>query len=311
MLRKMRRASAIWVAFWAAITELVILAAAGNQWVFDHLVKNAAGNELPRNHELKATLTSLPWRFTPPKGQHTIWLAQLLTDIGLVVLVFLLIWAYTTALRLPRGFFAVLLGVWGIVAGATQVAVIVRSLIVYGSVFGSARDPDRLGRVWYSVFRAPTGETLLLGAASGLLVAIVAAIVALITNKRAVAAAEEEAETAAVPGRETSVLGEAAGAPWPPGEPEPYGAERESYDTSRDVYGAGSQTQAMWPAQEPGAAGSATQSIWQPGEGGTSAQDGTRSWMSEGGETRTPPASRTAPTERLPEDYGYDEPPRS
>lgn len=308
MLRKMRRASAIWVAFWAAITELVIVAAAGNQWVFDHLVKNAADNERLRDHELKVTLTSLPWRLTPPKGQHTIWLGQLLTDIGLIVVVFLLVWAYAAAMRLPRSFFAVLLGVWGIVLAMTQVAVIVRSLIVYGSVFGASRDPDDLGRIWYSVFRAPTAETMLLGAASGLLVALVAGLVAAITNRRAAAAAEEEAETVGVLGGETSGLGGTAGAAWPPSEPEPYGTESGPYDAMREPYDAGA------------GARSQTQAIWQPGEGSGSggwpssqpapAQGETRSWMTEGDETTTPRGQGTSPAEQQPEDYRYDEPPR-
>jgi len=178
----MRRAPTLLVALCAALVELIVLAAAGNQWVFDHLIKHESTNELVRTQRLKATLTSYPWRFTPEQHQRMLWLGELVAVLGLIIVVFLFVFAFVAPIRGQRSFVTVFLGTWGIVFALTQVAAIARLMVAYGDLF-HPRDPDDLGRWWYAVFNAPTAETVLFAAVSGLLVAIVAGIVAVITSR--------------------------------------------------------------------------------------------------------------------------------
>ena len=178
MLRRMRRAPSVLVALSAAVAELVILAAAGNQWVVDHLIRHQADNELPRERLLKSTLTAFSWRFTPESHQRMIWLGGLVATVGLVVFVFLLVLLFVGPMRPSRRFLPVFLGTWGIVVALTQLAAIGFAMTAFGNLFDGGRDPDGLGRYWYSVFHGPTGESVLFGGASGLVVALVAAIFA-------------------------------------------------------------------------------------------------------------------------------------
>jgi hypothetical protein len=225
----MRRAPTLLVALCAAAVELVVLAAAGNQWVFDHLIKHASADELARTQRLKATLTSFAWRFTPEQHLRMVWLGEVVAVVGLIIVVFLLVFALVAPIRGPRSFVTVFLGTWGIVFGVTQIAAVGRIMIAYGDVF-HPRDPDNLGRWWYAVFNAPTAETVLFGAVSGLLVAIVAGIVAVITSRGmdedgepGVPMPPDEAPAWSAPLGSTQAMG-AVGEQqpgWPPREPEP------------------------------------------------------------------------------------------
>jgi len=205
----MRRASSLLVALTAAVAELVILAAAGNQWIVDHLTRHPAADELPRDRLLKQTLTAFPWRFTPPNDLRMTWIGWIVADAGLVLVVFLVVLAFTAAIRPPRRFLAVFLGVWGLVLGLTQIAAIGRVLLAHGDLF-STKDPDGLGRYWYSAFNGLSAPTVLFGAVSGLLVGIVAGIFARVANA---AATEPEDEFAPPPAPMRD-----EGAPWQPGE---------------------------------------------------------------------------------------------
>ncbi|HZE50239.1 MAG TPA: hypothetical protein VE074_11800 [Jatrophihabitantaceae bacterium] len=178
----MRRAPTFLVAFCAAIVELVLVAAAGNQWIVNHLVKNESARELPRNRELKSALTAFPWRWTPRSHERMLWLGEVVAVVGLVVVVFLLVIALVGPMRPPRRFLPVFLGVWGVVVGLTQIAAIGRALLAYGNLPKDV-DPERLGRFWFSVFDGPTADTVLFGGVSGLIVAIVAGIVAVVTSR--------------------------------------------------------------------------------------------------------------------------------
>jgi hypothetical protein len=187
MLRRMRRAPTFVVALCAAVVELVLVAAAGNQWTVDHLIKKSSADELPRTHQLKTTLTAFPWRWTPESQQRMLWLGEVVAVLGLVIAVFVLMYALVGPMRPPRSFLSVFVGTWGVVFALTQVAAIGRVLIAYSDLFKDqpgGRDPDRLGRFWYSLFDGPTSYTVLFGAVSGLIVAIVAGCVAAATSRR-------------------------------------------------------------------------------------------------------------------------------
>ncbi len=181
----MRRSPSLLVALGAAVTELVLVAAAGNQWIVKHLVENARADELPRDHQLKAVLTDFSWRFTPVSHDRAIWLGGIIAAAGMVVVVFLVVLAFVGAMRPPRSFFAVLFGTWGLVLGLTQLAAIGRLAIAFSDLYEHSRDPQGLGRFWYPVFHGPSAESVLFGGVTGLLVAIVAAILASATNQTA------------------------------------------------------------------------------------------------------------------------------
>ena len=227
ILWRMRRAPTLLVALCAALVELIVLAAAGNQWVYDHLIKHESTSELVRTQRLKATLTSFSWRFTPQDHQRMLWLGEIVSVVGLVIVVFLLVFALVAPIRGPRSFVTVFLGTWGIVFGVTQIAAIGRLMIGYGDVF-HPKDPNGLGRWWYSVFSGPTAETVLFSAVSGLVVAIVAGIVAVITS------------------RGTDEFDE-SGMPVPYGEPPAWSAPLGS----TQAMGMPGQPQPGWPVPEP------------------------------------------------------------
>jgi hypothetical protein len=195
----MRRSPSLLVALGAAAAELVLVAAAGNQWIVKHLVENARADELPRDHQLKAVLTSFPWRFSPVSHERAIWLGGIVAAAGLVVVVFLVVLAFAGAVRPPRSFFAVLFGTWGLVLGLTQLAAVGRLAIAFSDLFEHSRDPQGLGRVWYPIFHGPSADSVLFGGVTGLLVAIVAAILASATNQTATERDEEEDAFTPVP----------------------------------------------------------------------------------------------------------------
>ena len=195
----MRRSPSLLVALGAAVTELVLVAAAGNQWIVKHLVERARTDELPRDHQLKAVLTNFSWRFTPVSHERAIWLGGIIAAAGMVVVVFLVVLAFVGAMRPPRSFFAVLFGTWGLVLGLTQLAAIGRLAIAFSDLYEHSRDPQGLGRFWNPVFHGPTAESVLFGGVTGLLVAIVAAILASATNQTATRQDEEEDAFSPVP----------------------------------------------------------------------------------------------------------------
>lgn len=211
----MRRAPTVVVALSAALTELVLVAAAGNQWVVDHLVRHEKPSELPRNRELKDVLTGFPWRWTPESHQRMVWLGEIVAVVGLVIAVFLLMLAFVGPMRPPRRFVVVFLGAWGIVVALTQVAAIGRALLAYSDLDKNTVDPEHLGRWWFGVFDGPTAETVLFGAASGLIVAIVVGLVAALTGR-----GTDEDDDAGTPAADDEVPAWSAAI----GAPQSYGA---------------------------------------------------------------------------------------
>ncbi|HEY3716714.1 MAG TPA: hypothetical protein VGL39_19475 [Jatrophihabitantaceae bacterium] len=252
----MRRAPTFLVAFCAAIVELVLVAAAGNQWIVNHLVKNESARELPRNRELKSALTAFPWRWTPRSHERMLWLGEVVAVVGMVVVVFLLVIALVGPMRPPRRFLPVFLGVWGVVVGLTQIAAIGRALLAYGNLPKDV-DPEGLGRFWFSVFNGPTAETVLFGGVSGLIVAIVTGIVAAVTS-RGTDKTEPGDETGALSGTErddvpdwSAAIGstQAIGATPDIGSTQAIGSTPDIGSTQ--AMGGGADPVASWPPPDP------------------------------------------------------------
>ncbi len=180
------------VAFFAAITGLVVVAATGNQSVTkavnDHI---GGGSKSVSDHFLSALLT-FSWRFTPQSGtpaQHY-WGAQF-GGIGLFLVLILLF-----VLILDRrwaGLGQVFLGTWLAVLAATLAGVIFKA-VLYPFVYGSG---DRL---LVGLFVAPNGENIVYGVGCGFVVAIVATLITAATRQ------EVPAEVAGVPGEDETLV---------------------------------------------------------------------------------------------------------
>ena len=71
----MRRSRSFLIAFVAAIVELVIIAASGNQWVTNRVAEKATGTAL--GNVLAHDAVGFSWRFNPQTDRERIWAAQL------------------------------------------------------------------------------------------------------------------------------------------------------------------------------------------------------------------------------------------
>jgi hypothetical protein len=308
----MRRAPTLVVALSAALVELVIVAAAGNQWVVEHLVRNESASEAARTRELKAVLTAFPWRWTPESHQRMIWLGEIVAGISLVILVFLLVFAFVAPIRAPRSFVSVWLGVWGLVLGITQIAAIGRTMIAYSELPDGA-NPQRLGRFSFAIFDGPTAETVLFGGVSGLIVAIVAGVVASVTSRRL----GEAAEFGVMEEEELPSWSAAIGMPPPAGATQVIGSA--GWTASGERIGSSAEATASWPPPDPadrvpdwpapesptrrGSTSAEPTRSWSPPEGrGSTSAEPTRSWSPP--EAGAPAAwpSRTEPTRAQPDD---------
>ena len=89
----MRRSRSFLIAFVAAIVELVIIAASGNQWVTNRVADNATGTAL--GNVLAHDAVGFPWRFNPQTDRERIWAAQLIGIGALVVLLFVFVLVLT------------------------------------------------------------------------------------------------------------------------------------------------------------------------------------------------------------------------
>lgn len=157
----------------AFISMLVIVAAAGNQWVTDavgrHTQADTLGNHLAR------LVYSYAWRFNAPHGSDIdhFWVAGL-AAVGTVLVLTLLLVAIVA-----RGFgrfWQTLFATWFVVVVATEVAAYVRAAIIDESRLLPAGE-GKAQAILFSTF-SPGARDVLAGLVAGLLVGLVAAITA-------------------------------------------------------------------------------------------------------------------------------------
>ncbi len=155
-------------AMFAAVIPLVAVAVFGNSWFTEH-VRNKGHS--PRVDRLVTTVAPFPWTFTPRHGRGfgTIWAAQVVGIVIVVVGVFLVVWAVA---RHATGF-SLFLGAWGVTVLVAMVGAFVFVFISYGVLIGGA-GAEALGRFWYSVYQSQ--EVTLWGAAVGFAVGLIAAL---------------------------------------------------------------------------------------------------------------------------------------
>lgn len=270
----------------ALLTELVIIAAADNQWVSDKIGRNELRTNSVALRSLANSWLTFTWRVSPRAGANgnELWASQIALVLTVLLVTGLLVAA---VVRGPVTFGRAFFGTWTAVIAATLLAGFVRGLIEPFSKLQMANS-SRLTRAVFGPFGINQG-TVAAGFALGLVVALVAAIVA-VTSRRSGAqpadpAAEEDA--AAPPYRQ-------------PEQPPPY-------------YGEGQQAPYSGEGQRPPHPGEA-RSLPQAGEGnrGEDTAATTRLPSVEQGEPGRPPSGATdeATTRYRPvdaeDDLGHD-----
>jgi hypothetical protein len=161
------------IAAFAALSELVIIAAAGNQAITKFIIDHQANSPLLR--DIQRGLVSVSWRFTPQSGARASWLGALVGDVVLVVVTFLLVLALLRGKASFSGaFFATLTSV----VTATVLGAMVAVAIAYDD-FGRQQHTG-LGRIGFAVFNSVDGPVVVMGLASGIVAGILTGVVAAI-----------------------------------------------------------------------------------------------------------------------------------
>jgi hypothetical protein len=234
----MRRSRGLLIALVAAIIELIIVAATGNQWVSKRIFDQATGTRFP--NVLARGSVGFPWRFNPQTDRDRIWAAQLIGIGALIVLVFLFVLVLTA--RASRSYFGHLIGIWGATTVAALLAAGLRQWIAFPALYPSGRDGQGFARLANAFTEGPSSTVALFALASGLLTGLIAAAVAVLTTRPV----------------EPAVVAEPAGPPpWTPETAPPWGADpaaepppgrwedqpteayrTEGYDRPTEAYGA-------------------------------------------------------------------------
>ncbi len=184
----------------ALLTELVIIAAADNQWVSDRIGRNELRTNSVALRSLANSWLTYTWRLSPRAGANAdqLWGSQIALVLTVLVVTGLLVAA---VVRGPVTFGRAFFGTWTAVIAATLLAGFVRGLI---EPFGKLQmaNSSRLTRAVFGPFGINQG-TVAAGFALGLVVALVAAIVAVTSRRSGVQPADPAAEAgrggAAVP----------------------------------------------------------------------------------------------------------------
>ena len=203
----MRRSRSFLIAFVAAIVELVIVAASGNQWVTNRVAENATGTAL--GNVLAHDAVGFPWRFNPQTDRERTWAAQLIGIGALIVLLFVFVLVLTA--RSSRSYWGNLIGIWGSTTLAGLLAAGLRQWIAFPTLYPNGHDAQGFGR-WANAFvEGPSATAASFALASGLLTGLIAAAVGSLTS---VPVEPEVAAPAAAATRAPSVWSPQTAAPW-------------------------------------------------------------------------------------------------
>lgn len=171
----------------AFLTELIVVAATGNQGVTD-AVNRHLGDHSRSFADYAAgawrSLSTYHWRFTPASGQSTgDWAADFAAIGVLFVLTVLLL---IPIVRGAAGFWRVFFGAWVTVAAITPIAIMVRNAIVIPSRPGPGE--SKFGQAVYGY--PDFGTVIVGGIVLGLLTGLVGAVVARTTRREVSATGE-------------------------------------------------------------------------------------------------------------------------
>lgn len=163
------------MAFVAALVNLIIVGALGNQWYVEHVADKQASNGA--NRILKGVPAAFRWRYSHWSGDHGLRLGEVVGSGALIVLVFLLTWMIIRAQLRPRGFFGAGFAVWGGVLLSAVVASMIGTFVSYPGLYGKAPNPLGTTRFWWSVLEGPSAQVVLFGLLAGLITGFVCAMI--------------------------------------------------------------------------------------------------------------------------------------
>ena len=173
--RPVRRARIGLLLLFAFMTEVIVIAAAGNQAVTDKILSNAGPHTLKGGFE--ESLETFAWRVSPRSNDiFHVWAGSLSLIGATVVLSLLLIFA---TVRGPLTFGRAFFGTWLSVIVATMLGGYVRGLVIDTPARSTHGIP---ARALFSTL-APGSTTFLAGVALGLVVALVVAIFGVVTRR--------------------------------------------------------------------------------------------------------------------------------
>lgn len=204
----------------AVFTEIVVIAAADNQWVSNKILRNELRTNSVTLRSLANSWLTYTWRLSPRDGANAnqVWGSQLALVAVVLVLSGLLVAA---VVRGPITFGRAFFGTWMAVVVATLVGAFVRGLI---EPFGKLQlgNSNRVTRAAFGSFGV-NQAAVAAGFGLGLLVAVVAAVVA-VASRRGPAQAADSADPAA---------GQASAVPpyQQPEQPPPYYGDDETATT--------------------------------------------------------------------------------
>ncbi len=201
----MRRSRSFLIAFVAAVIELLIIAASGNQWVTNRVAENATGAAI--GNVLARAAVGFPWRFNPQTDRERIWAAQLIGIGTLIVLLFLFVLVLTA--RSSRSFFGNVIGIWGSTTVAALLAAGLRQWIAFPTLYPNGRDAQGYGRLANAFVDGPSSTVAQFALASGLVTGVIAAAVGSLTSRPV-----EPEVVAPAPDRAPSVWSPETAPPW-------------------------------------------------------------------------------------------------
>lgn len=242
------------MAFVAALVNLIIVGALGNQWYAEHVADKQASNGA--NRILKGVPSAFRWRYSHWSGDHGLRLGEVVGSGSLIVLVFLLTWMIVRAQLRPRGFFGAGFAIWGGVLLSAVVASMIGTFVSYPGLYGTAPNPLGTTRFWWSVLEGPSAQVVLFGLLAGLITGFVCAMITVTQGVDSDEDDEDEAprpEDAFFPPRApqlTSPAAQVAAASYGPGQAAGFDGNPELADYGWSPEEAAARTQALPAAAE-------------------------------------------------------------
>jgi hypothetical protein len=165
------------IALFATLTELIIIAAGGNQAVTKLIIDHPATSPLDR--ELEQSLLSFGWRFAPQTGASQIWFGELGRNLTVLVLTFVLV---LIILRGPATFSGPFFATICAVTTAAVIGPMVESVVNYSEI--GQDEHTGLGRVGFAVFNSSNGPIVVFAVLSGVVAGFVAGLVGVSVRRR-------------------------------------------------------------------------------------------------------------------------------
>ncbi len=239
--RSITRARPWWVALAAAATMLVLIGALDNPSVTRSLLDNFDIESF--GGRLRASISTFSWDFSRLSNDFgRLYLANVLMDVAIIVLVFLLVAVISAG---SGSFGRTFLGTWTAVLAACVVGGYVRSAVV-DPKFADPNTHGKATAIFFSV-SSPGASLLFAAILFGLVAALVAAVVAVATRRHEVVTTPAPYSPGYSPapyspapsGREPSERepwsAPPAAVPGPVATPSPWSDEAPAPDSGRDT----------------------------------------------------------------------------